>query len=172
MPMHRVEIPPLWKNNMLLNELFTGEFIKIGIEAEDKDEAFEELTEAFCQVSRLNIREEILEAIRTRERKMSTGIQKGIAVPHGRVPSIDKVYGILGISRKGIDYDALDGQPVYLLFMLLAPQTESEYHLRVLKRLAEMLQNPQFFTDLAAQNDPVAANGIIKKYEDILTALD
>jgi PTS system fructose-specific IIC component/PTS system nitrogen regulatory IIA component len=157
---------------MLLSELFESDFIKIGLEAEDKDEAFEELADAFCQASRLKIREEILDAIRTREQKMSTGIRKGIAVPHARIASINKVYGVLGISRQGIDYDALDGQPVYLLFMILAPQTDSELHLRILRRLAELLQNPQFFTELASQNDPAAANGIIRKHENILTALD
>ena len=157
---------------MFLSELFQSGFIKIGLEAEDKDEAFEELADVFCEASHLNIREEILEAIRDRERKMSTGIRKGIAVPHGKVASIGKVYGVLGISRQGIDYDALDDQPVYLLFMILSPQTESELHLRILKRLAEMLENPDFFTDLAAQNDPAAASAIIRKYENILTAID
>ncbi|MDR1931112.1 MAG: PTS sugar transporter subunit IIA [Treponema sp.] len=155
---------------MALSDLFPPEFIKIGLEAEDKDEAFEELADAFCQVSRLDIREEILEAVRDRERKMSTGIQKGIAIPHGKTNAVDRVRGILGISKRGIDYDALDGQPVYLLFMVVAPQTDTEKHLRVLKRLAELLQNPQFFTDLAAQNDPSSASAVIKKYENILAA--
>jgi PTS system fructose-specific IIC component/PTS system nitrogen regulatory IIA component len=157
---------------MLLSELFESDFIKIGLEAEDKDEAFEELADAFCHASDMKIREDILDAIRAREQKMSTGIQKGIAVPHARIASIDKVYGILGISKQGIDYDALDDKPVYLLFMILAPQTDSESHLRILKRLAEMLQNPQFFTELASQNDPAAANAVIRKYENILTAID
>jgi PTS system fructose-specific IIC component/PTS system nitrogen regulatory IIA component len=157
---------------MLLSELFQPEFIKIGLEAEDKDEAFEELTDVYCQASRTNIREDILEAIRERERKMSTGIQKGIAIPHGKTSAVDRVCGVLGISKRGIDYDALDGQPVYLLFMILAPQTETEKHLRILKRLAEMLQNPQFFTDLASQTDSGSASAIIKKYENILTTID
>ena len=157
---------------MLLSELFESDFIKIGLEAEDKDEAFEELADVFCEASHLNIREEILDAIRGRERKMSTGIRKGIAVPHGKVASINKIYGVLGISRQGIDYDALDDQPVYLLFMILSPQTESELHLRILRRLAEMLENPDFYTDLASQNDPAAASAVIKKYENILTAID
>jgi len=157
---------------MIVSDLFEPEFIKIGLEAEDKDEAFEELAETFCQASHLNIREEILDAIRDREGKMSTGIQKGIAIPHGKTSAVDKVRGVLGISRRGIDYDALDGQPVYLLFMILVPMTETELHLRILKRLAELLQNPQFFTDLAAQNDPVAASGIIRKYENIITAIE
>jgi PTS system fructose-specific IIC component/PTS system nitrogen regulatory IIA component len=103
---------------------------------------------------------------------MSTGIHKGIAIPHGKTNALDNVYGVLGISKKGIDYDALDGEPVYLLFMILAPQKDSEKHLRLLKRLAELLDNPQFFTELLAQNDAQGAYGIIRKYEDVLIALD
>ena len=155
---------------MFLYEIFPPELIKIGLEAEDKDEVFEELVDQFCQTRRSNAREEILEALRERESKMSTGIQKGIALPHGKTNSIENVCGILGISKKGVDYDALDGQPVYLLFMMLAPQAEAEKHLRMLKRLAELLDNPEFYTELLAQNDPQSANGIIKKYEDIYLA--
>jgi PTS system fructose-specific IIC component/PTS system nitrogen regulatory IIA component len=157
---------------MVLSDIFSPQFIRIGLEAEDKDEVFEELADVFCQASKLDIREDVLEAIRERERKMSTGIQKGIAVPHGKTNAIDKVYGVLGISKRGIDYDSLDGEPVYILFMVLTPLSSAEKHLRILKRLAEMLENPQFFTDLAAQSDPAQANAIIKKYENILTALD
>ncbi|MDR2048621.1 MAG: PTS sugar transporter subunit IIA [Treponema sp.] len=157
---------------MLLSELFPPEFIKIGLEAEDKDEVFEELADAFCHASHLDIREDILEALRERERKMSTGIQKGIAIPHGKSNAVDRVYGMLGISKQGIDYDALDGEPVYLLFMVIGPLSGTEKHLLILKRLAELLENLQFFSDLAAQNDPSLASAVIKKYENILTALD
>lgn len=155
---------------MFLYEVFPPELIKIGLEAEDKDEVFEELVDHFCQVEKSNVREEILEAMREREAKMSTGIHKGIAIPHGKTNAIETLQGVLGISKKGIDYDALDGQPVYLLFMLMAPQKDSEKHLRLLKRLAGLLDNPQFYTDLVAQNDAQGANGVIKKYEDIFLA--
>jgi PTS system fructose-specific IIC component/PTS system nitrogen regulatory IIA component len=155
---------------MFLHEIFPPELIKIGLESDDKDEVFEELVDLFCQVEKSNAREEILEALREREAKMSTGIQKGIAVPHGKTNAINSVQGVLGISKKGIDYDALDGQPVYLLFMLLAPQKDSEKHLRLLKRLAGLLDNPQFYTELVSQTDPQAAYGVIKKYEDIFIA--
>jgi PTS system fructose-specific IIC component/PTS system nitrogen regulatory IIA component len=155
---------------MFLYEVFPPELIKIGLEAEDKDEVFEELVDYFCQVKKSNGREEILEALREREAKMSTGIHKGIAIPHGKSNAVETLRGVLGISKKGIDYDALDGQPVYLLFMLVAPQKDSEKHLRLLKRLAGLLDNPQFYTDLVAQNDVQGANGVIKKYEDIFLA--
>jgi PTS system fructose-specific IIC component/PTS system nitrogen regulatory IIA component len=157
---------------MFLYEVFPPELIKVGLEAEDKEEAFEEMVDQFCQAFKSNAREEILEALRLRESKMSTGIQKGIAIPHGKTNAVDTVHGILGISKKGIDYDALDGEPVYLLFMMLAPQKDTERHLRMLKRLAELLDNPQFYTDLITQGDSQGAHGIIKKYEDVLITLD
>ena len=155
---------------MFLYEAFPPELIKVGLEAEDKDEVFEELVNRFCEAKKSGAREEILEALWERESKMSTGIQKGIAIPHGKTTAIDGIYGILGVSKKGIDYDALDGQPVYLVFMLIVPQTESEMHLRILKRLAELLDNHQFYADLLAQNDSNSASRIIKKYEDIYIA--
>ncbi|MDR3167235.1 MAG: PTS sugar transporter subunit IIA [Treponema sp.] len=157
---------------MFLYEVFPPEFIKVGLEADDKDEVFEELVDHFCQAEKSNAREEILDALREREAKMSTGIHKGIAIPHSKTNAVDDVYGILGISKKGVDYDALDGEPVYLLFMILNPQKDSEKHLRLLKRLAELLDNPQFYTELVAQNDAQGAYGVIRKYEDVLIALD
>jgi PTS system fructose-specific IIC component/PTS system nitrogen regulatory IIA component len=157
---------------MFLHDVFPPEFIKVDLEAEDKDEAFEELVDHFCQADKSNAREEILTAIRERESKMSTGIHKGIAIPHGKTNAVDTVRGVMGISRKGVDYDALDGEPVYLLFMLMAPQKDSERHLRILKRLAELLENPQFYIDLQSQKDPQGASKVISKYEDVLIALD
>lgn len=157
---------------MFLHDVFPPEFIKVDLEAEDKDEAFEELVDHFCQVDRSGVREEILDALRERESKMSTGIHKGIAIPHGKTNAVDTVRGAVGISRKGVEYDALDGEPVYLLFMLVAPQKDSEKHLRILKRLAELLENPQFYIDLQSQKDPQGAYKVISKYEDVLVALD
>ncbi|MDR0376372.1 MAG: PTS sugar transporter subunit IIA [Spirochaetaceae bacterium] len=153
---------------MFLNEIYRPEFIKIGLEAEDKEEAFEELADFFCHAAKINVREEILSAIRERESKMSTGIRQGIALPHGKTSAVDQLYGVLGVSKTGVDYDALDGRPVYLLFLILTPEKDSEKHLQALKRLAEILDNPQFYTDLVVQNTAQDAHGIIKKYEDIL----
>jgi PTS system fructose-specific IIC component/PTS system nitrogen regulatory IIA component len=155
---------------VFLFETFPPELIKIGLEAEDKDELFEELVDHFCQVKKSSAREEILQALWERESKMSTGIQKGIAIPHGKTTALEHIHGVLGISKKGIDYEALDNQPVYIVFLLLAPQTDTELHLRMLKRLAALLDNPQFFTDLLAQSSAQNTNGIIKKYEDIYIA--
>jgi PTS system fructose-specific IIC component/PTS system nitrogen regulatory IIA component len=157
---------------MLLHNLFTPEFILVDLQAEDKEEVFEELVDRFCQTIKSDAREEILDALRQREMKMSTGIQKGVAIPHGKTNAVDRVYGVLGISRGGIDYEALDGTPVYLLFMVLGPTGDSEKHLKVLQRMAELLANPQFFSDIIAQRDTQSVYGILKKYEELSATLD
>ena len=157
---------------MFLYKTFPPELIMVSLEAEDKDEVFEEMVDKFCKATGSESRDSILQSLWDRESKMSTGIQKGIAIPHGKIASVDEVRGILGISKNGIEYDALDGQPVILVFMLLVPEADSEDHLRILRRLATMLKNHEFYADLAAQNNPQSANGIIRKYEDIYIASD
>jgi len=155
---------------MFLYETFPPERVIIDLQAEDKDEVFEEMVDKFCQTTGIGSREDLLQALWDRESKMSTGIQKGVAIPHGKITGLKDVCGVLGISKKGIDYDALDGQPVYIVFMLLVPQTDFEDHLIILQRLAEMLHNHKFYTDLVAQNNQNNVNGIVKKYEDIYIA--
>jgi PTS system fructose-specific IIC component/PTS system nitrogen regulatory IIA component len=153
---------------MFLRDIYRPEFIKVNLEAEDKEEVFEELVDRFCGASGIKTRQPILRAIHEREAKMSTGIKKGIALPHGKTDAVDRVCGVLGISRKGIDYDALDGNPVHLLFLILTPEKDSETHLRLLKRLATLLDDPQFYTDLALSSDAREVYEIIKKHEDML----
>jgi PTS system fructose-specific IIC component/PTS system nitrogen regulatory IIA component len=155
---------------MFLYKTFPSELIIVDLQAEDKDEVFEEMADKFCHVTGVSSRDVVLKALWERESKMSTGIQKGVAIPHGKVDGVKDLQGILGISKKGIDYDALDGQPVYIVFMLLVPQTDSEDHLRILQRLAEMLHNHKFYTDLIDQSNPNNVNDVIRKYEDIYIA--
>jgi len=155
---------------MILQDVLLPEFIKVDMEAEDKDEAFEEIVDYFCRTDKSNAHDEILEAITVREAKMSTGIHKGIAVPHGKTKAVKTMRGALGISKKGIQYDSLDGEPVYLLFMIISPMEDSEKYLRLLKHLAELVENPQFQIDLQLQKDPQNAYKIICKYEEMLSA--
>ena len=157
---------------MFLYDVFQPEFIKIGLESENKIEVFEELVDKLLLAKNVAPREEILKALWEREHKMSTGIQKGLAIPHAKVADLVNVCGVLGISKKGIDYAALDGKPVYIIFMVLSPQADSEEHLRLLKGLVALMGNREFYTELLAQKDPGNINKIIKKYEDIYISSD
>jgi PTS system fructose-specific IIC component/PTS system nitrogen regulatory IIA component len=155
---------------MLLQQVFTPGRIKVGLESEEKDELFEELVEIVASHDNRSFpRAAVLASIREREEKMSTGIKKGIALPHGKTEGVNSLVGAIGISRKGIDYSALDGEPVYLVFLLVSSPAESELHLRALKRLARLLDDPAFYTELVAAESPERAYQIVKSYEDLLT---
>ncbi|MGA2546044.1 MAG: PTS sugar transporter subunit IIA [Rectinemataceae bacterium] len=158
---------------MLLQRVFAPGSIKIGLESEDKDELFEELVDMLAKEGGRGFpRASVLAAIREREDKMSTGIKKGIAVPHGKAEGLSGLTGALGISKRGIEYSSLDGEPVYLVFMLVSDPKDSELHLAALKRLAVLLDDPEFYTDLSRADSPERANAIIRNYESRLVDLN
>lgn len=150
---------------MVLGQVFSPKSVILNLESVDKDELFEEMLESCVALQPTIDRKEALAALRDRESKMSTGIMHDIAVPHGNVSSATGVVGAIGISRRGIDYDALDGCPVHVVFMLICSPDAAELHLKVLKELAAILQNPVFIRglvekktceevyDLVCQND-------------------
>ena len=155
---------------MFLQKILLPEFIKIDLEADNKEEAFNELIAHYCKTDKSSSHKEIFKAIITREDKMSTGIHKGVAVPHGKTNAVNSVRGALGISRKGIQYDSLDGEPVYLLFLIIFPLDDTQEHLRFLKHLAAILDIPDFLAELRSQHDPKEASAVICKFEKMLSS--
>jgi PTS system fructose-specific IIC component/PTS system nitrogen regulatory IIA component len=151
-----------------LHEVFRPELTKVALKADNKEQLFKEMVDHFCEQTSFSQNEEILSALWDRERKMSTGIRKGVAVPHGKIEMLDRIYGVLGISQKGINYEALDEQPVHLVFMILAPPEEAETHLLLLKRIAELLKDPLSYDELLLLEDPQGADQIFKKFEEKL----
>ncbi len=153
---------------MLLKDIFITERINVDLESEDKDEVFEELVECLVASYEIDERDEILESIRLREEKMSTGIKTGIALPHGKTDKVKGIHGAIGISKNGIDYDALDGKPVHLLFLLVSSEEDAEQHLRTLKKIAQILEMPDFYTEIVQAEKPEIAYRALKKFEEIL----
>lgn len=150
---------------MLLDKVFNPKAVNIDLKSEDKDEVFEELIEELVSVNPSLDRSVALAAVKEREAKMSTGIMSGIAVPHAKTSAVTDVQGAIGISRSGIDYDALDGKPVHLIVLILSGADSTELHLRVLKRLARLLENSEFYAELMEQKTVEAAYNVFCKYE-------
>lgn len=125
---------------MNLSSFITAEYIKIGLESEDKDELFEELIDILVRNKGYN-REELLAAVHAREEKLSTGIGQNIAIPHGKTDAVDGLVGVIGTSKAGIDYESLDDQPVHIVFMLLAPFDSSGPHIKALQRIAVLMKD-------------------------------
>jgi PTS system fructose-specific IIC component/PTS system nitrogen regulatory IIA component len=153
---------------MLLQDIFPVSRIKFGLEAEDKDEVFEELVDVLVRGYSISNRDEILACIREREAKMSTGIKTGIALPHGKVEGITGICGAIGISENGIDYDSLDGEPVRLVILLVSGPETTELHLKTLKKIAKLLENHAFYDDIRNSGSAEKAFSILRDYENEL----
>ncbi len=150
---------------MVLDQVFSPESVIMQLESSDKEELFEELLESLVAVQPEIDRAQALAALRDRESKMSTGILHGIAVPHGHCDCVKGVIGAIGISRKGIDYEALDKAPVNLVFMVLSSPQETEKHLKVLKALASILQNPLFAKEIVEKQNARQVYELVCQYE-------
>jgi len=110
------------------------------LKATTKDELFEEIVDHFVKVKYLKNREIVLEMLHRREKLGSTGIGKKIAIPHGRTTAASDVMIAFGKSKQGIEYDSIDGKPVNLVFMIIAPpQDEDNMYLPILGKMVEIL---------------------------------
>jgi PTS system fructose-specific IIC component/PTS system nitrogen regulatory IIA component len=150
---------------MILGQVFNPKTICVNLESEEKEEVFEELVEKVVALKPNLNRQNILNAILERESLMSTGIKEGIAVPHGKLDEIDEVMGVVGISKSGIDYEALDNKPVHLVFLLLSSKNNAEFHLRVLRHLSTVIEANGFVAELMEQTDADGVYQIICKYD-------
>ncbi|HUW56322.1 MAG TPA: PTS sugar transporter subunit IIA [Planctomycetota bacterium] len=135
---------------MKISELLTERLIKVDLESLEKEEVFEELIDLLVREKRLTDRDAARAAIIERENKQSTGIGRGVAVPHGKSPTITRLTAALGISKEGIEYDSLDGEPVQLVFLLLAEEGNPGPHVEALAQIALLLRTPGFIERLAA----------------------
>lgn len=151
---------------MLLSEVFLPEFIKYDLKGITKNAIFEEMVDHFCQATRKNVKKDVLAALYEREALMSTGVLHGIAMPHGKTAAIDGIFGVLGVSRQGINYDAMDGKPVYLVFMIIAPPVKAEIHLHILQLVAKFMRNPSFYNGIINAQNEKEVYDVIKSYED------
>jgi mannitol/fructose-specific phosphotransferase system IIA component (Ntr-type) len=133
---------------MKLLQLLDPGVVKIGLESEDKEEVFEEMIDLLVRAGRIEDRERALDAIYSREELRSTGIGKGVAIPHGKDESIKQITAAAGTSRKGIEFDAIDDQPVYLVFLVLAEVNNPGPHLQTLSEIAACLNAPHKYEQL------------------------
>jgi PTS system nitrogen regulatory IIA component len=103
----------------------------------------------------------ILEILLQREKLGSTGVGNGVAIPHGKLPKLSKVTGVFARLERPIDYEALDGQPVDLIFLLLAPEGAGADHLKALARAARLLRDPEIARKLRESSDAEALYAVL-----------
>lgn len=137
---------------ILLSEIFAPGTIRINLESKTKDEVFSELADAITNVRPDYDSQTILDAIWEREKKMSTGIVSGVAIPHATCRGVSKIIGAIGVSQNGIDYNALDHNPVHVIFMLLMGEPAIENHLFIFNQLTRLIKSDSFPFIINAKN--------------------
>lgn len=108
----------------------------------------------------------IAEALMERERLGSTGIGGGVGIPHGKLPGLEQLVAGFGLSRRGVNFDAVDGKPVHLFFLLLSPDDTTGLHLMLLARISKLLKSHRFKTDLANAPDAEAVIRIVSEADN------
>ena len=133
---------------MLLTELLTPDRVKVPLGSRTKDDVLRELVELAAQGLDPAVVEPILSAVREREQVLSTGIGGGIAIPHGKTPAVDQLIAAAGVATQPIDFDALDGRPVQVFFLLIGPESASGAHVKALSRISRLLRREALRRDL------------------------
>lgn len=131
---------------MKFADFITTAAIKAEVKAATKPEVIEELVDGLMAAGEIDAeqRDDIVASIVKREELGSTGIGRGVAVPHAKHPSVSKLVGTVGVSEDGVDFDALDGEPVQLFFLLISPPERPGDHLRALESISRQLRDETF----------------------------
>ncbi|MBI4387720.1 MAG: PTS sugar transporter subunit IIA [Candidatus Omnitrophica bacterium] len=129
---------------MKIHEVLEKRAIKIGIEATDKEGALKELVGVLSGIRNIGDQKAIVKALIERENLGSTGIGQGIAIPHGKTDRVTELVAVMGISHRGVNFDALDGEPVYVFFLLVTPKEASGPHLKALAQISRLLRDSYF----------------------------
>ncbi len=150
---------------MKLSKKIEKKALKLDLEASNKEEALDELVGLLCDAYKLKERGTILEAIRTREEKQSTGIGMGLAVPHAKTPVVDRLYVAFGRSVEGIDFDSIDGGKAHLFFILVSPRDVSGPHIKALAGISRLVKHEEFRQGLLECSDAKRWLELVRKAE-------
>jgi PTS system nitrogen regulatory IIA component len=149
---------------MNIQDMLKKEFIIENLKSRTKKEVLVELSDVFSHGNTDIDRSNVIEVLLEREKLGSTGIGDGIAIPHGKLAGLEKLIISFGRSVTGVDFDSLDGKPVHIFFLLLAPENSAGQHLKALARISRMLKDVSFRESLIkAETSEEAYNLIVEK---------
>jgi PTS system nitrogen regulatory IIA component len=140
---------------MELNDLLSAETILPNLKVNSKKQLLQELADKAAELNLLAKRD-IFEALLQRERLGSTGVGNGIAIPHGKLQGLDRLVGIFAQLESPIAFDAIDDQPVDLVFLILAPEGSGADHLRILSKVSRVLRNDEIVQKIRSTKDASA----------------
>lgn len=148
---------------MKIEDILDAELVLPDLAARSKTAVLEEMAAAVAARHPELDRERLVQALEERERLNSTALGDGVAIPHGKLGGIKRVFAAFGRSRAGIDFQSLDGKPTHLFFLLVAPEESAGAHLKALARISRLLKDGAFRARLLAAPDAAALWAIIRE---------
>jgi len=129
---------------MKVTEFLSPNAVVADIRGTTKAEVLRELSEHLAATYPSTLRaDRVLEVLGEREKLASTGIGEGVAIPHGKMPGLDRLYAVFGVSRAGVDFSSIDKRPTHLFFALVAPENSAGVHLKALARVSRLFRSPE-----------------------------
>lgn len=150
---------------MLLSELLSADRVKVPLVSRTKGDVLRELVELAAGERTDMAPDSILASVREREAVLSTGIGEGVAIPHGKTPEIDQLVLAAGVAPEPIDFDALDGRPVQLFFLLVGPESAAGAHVKALSRISRLLRRESLRAGLIAARTPDEFLRVVRESE-------
>ncbi|HEY3216293.1 MAG TPA: PTS sugar transporter subunit IIA [Candidatus Eisenbacteria bacterium] len=125
---------------MMLSDLLNTQAVQPRLGASSKRDAVAELVDLLEAAHGLKSQGEILDRVMRREAMMSTGIGNGVAIPHGKARALDRMLAACAVSRQGVEFDSVDGEPAYILILLVSPENVGTPHVKVLANISRLLK--------------------------------
>ena len=138
---------------MKIMEFLNKKAISADLKASDKEGVIREMVDLLAKADEIKNKEDLIKALLTRESLGSTGIGQGIGIPHAKSSNAKNLVAAFGLSQKGVNFDSLDGDPVYIFFLLIAPEESAGPHLKALARISRMLKDKYFREMLRKSKD-------------------
>lgn len=138
---------------MKISDLLDESNIIPGLSARTKNEAIDKLVDTLSDKLDGETIKSVRKAVLERENIMSTGVGKGLAIPHGKSKQLSQTYAAFGKLEEPVEYNAIDGEPVHILFLLVGPESQNSVHIKMLSRISRLLNSSAFREKLVASTD-------------------
>lgn len=148
---------------MKIVDFLNEKAITANIKATNKEGIIRELVDLLAKAEGIKNKEELVKILLNRETLGSTGIGQGVGIPHGKTNAVKKLVAAFGVCHQGVNFDALDGEPVYIFFLLVAPEDSAGPHLKALARISRLLKDKFFRESLKSLSDDKAILKLIRE---------
>ncbi len=148
---------------MKIVDFLNEKAVTADIKASNKEGVIRELVDLLAKAEGIKSKEDLVKTLLNREALGSTGIGQGVGIPHGKTNTVKKLVAAFGICHEGVNFDALDGEPVYIFFLLVAPEDSAGPHLKALARISRLLKDKFFRESLKSLTDEKAILKLLRE---------